>query len=104
MGCDTCRWLRSLRSLTTGYTSCTPSGCKGALRRPGLIIQTIETTEQFLQLREEWNALLHVSTSNCVFLTHEWMWSWWKHLAEGRRLAILTPRDGQELAGILPVA
>jgi len=47
---------------------------------------------------------LQASGSNCVFLTHEWMSSWWKHLAEGRRLAILTARDGRELVGILPVA
>src|SRR6185503_14065572 len=57
-----------------------------------------------LALRGEWNALLESSVSDCVFLTHEWLSAWWKHLADGRRLSILTLRDGGELIGILPVA
>jgi CelD/BcsL family acetyltransferase involved in cellulose biosynthesis len=39
-----------------------------------------------------------------VFLTHEWLSTWWKHLAEGRKLDILTGRENGELVGILPVA
>lgn len=67
-------------------------------------IQTIRTTDELLSLGDEWNALLRTSVSDCVFLTHEWLSVWWKHLAEGRRLSILTARDGGELVGILPVA
>src|SRR5215468_3861353 len=66
-------------------------------------LQTIETIEEFLAHRDEWNALLESSTSNCVFLTHEWLSTWWKHLAQGR-LGIVTIRDRGNLIGILPVA
>src|SRR5215472_11459827 len=67
-------------------------------------VQRIDNLEQFLSMREEWNALLQSSKSNCVFLTHEWLSSWWKHLADGRRLSIVTANDIGELVGILPVA
>jgi CelD/BcsL family acetyltransferase involved in cellulose biosynthesis len=66
-------------------------------------IQTIDTVAEFLGLRKEWNALLECSVSNCVFLTHEWLSTWWMHLSEGRRLYILTLRDGGELIAVLPL-
>jgi CelD/BcsL family acetyltransferase involved in cellulose biosynthesis len=66
-------------------------------------LQTIETIEEFVAQHDQWNALLESSTSNCVFLTHEWLSTWWKHLAQGR-LRILTARDRGNLVGILPVA
>jgi CelD/BcsL family acetyltransferase involved in cellulose biosynthesis len=67
-------------------------------------IQTIHTSDEFLRLRAEWNALLEASDSNCVFLTHEWLSTWWKHLAEGRRLHIMTARKDGDLVGVLPLA
>jgi len=67
-------------------------------------IQAIESIDEFENLRVEWNRLLQSSDSDCIFLTHEWLATWWKHLAEGRRLAIITVRDDGELVGIMPVA
>jgi CelD/BcsL family acetyltransferase involved in cellulose biosynthesis len=67
-------------------------------------IETIDRPEDLFALRDSWNALLKGSTSDCVFLTHEWLSSWWKHLAEGRRLSIVVACDGGTLAGILPLA
>jgi CelD/BcsL family acetyltransferase involved in cellulose biosynthesis len=66
-------------------------------------LETIETFEEFAAKREEWNALLESSASDCVFLTHEWLSTWWKHLAQGR-LRVLTALDRGNLIGILPVA
>ena len=63
----------------------------------------IQTADEFLKLRSEWNALLESSRSDFVFLTHEWLSAWWKHMADGRRLSIVTAREGGELIGILPV-
>ena len=67
-------------------------------------IETIERPEEFFALRDSWNALLKSSASDCVFLTHEWLSLWWKHLAEGRRLSIVVARDDGRLAAILPLA
>jgi CelD/BcsL family acetyltransferase involved in cellulose biosynthesis len=66
--------------------------------------EIIDTSEQFMALRCEWDALLRRSVSDSVFLTHEWLSSWWKHLAEDRNLSILTAREGNELIGVLPLA
>lgn len=67
-------------------------------------IETIHTFDDFAALRGEWDELLESSPSNCVFLTHEWLSSWWNHLSEGRRLSIVAARDGSRLVGVLPLA
>src|SRR5262249_34976111 len=48
--------------------------------------------------------LLKSSASDCIFLTHEWLSLWWKHLSEGRRLSIILVRENNGLIGILPLA
>jgi CelD/BcsL family acetyltransferase involved in cellulose biosynthesis len=68
-----------------------------------MIVELIGTTEEFFKLRDEWDVLLESSASTCVFLTHQWLSTWWKHLSEGRKLSILTARDGCKLIGILPL-
>jgi CelD/BcsL family acetyltransferase involved in cellulose biosynthesis len=69
-----------------------------------MIVERIETTAGFAALRDEWGALLKMSSSKCIFLTHEWLFTWWKHFAAGRSLFILTVRDNGKLVGILPLA
>lgn len=66
-------------------------------------IETIRDPEEFFGLRDAWNELLKSSASNGLFLTHEWLSCWWKHLAEDRRLSILVARDNGRLIGILPL-
>jgi CelD/BcsL family acetyltransferase involved in cellulose biosynthesis len=69
-----------------------------------ITITVIRTTDEFARLHDEWNTLLAASAADCVFLTHEWLFTWWKHLADGRELTIVTARDGGKLVGILPLA
>ena len=66
-------------------------------------VSVVEELAEFTALREEWNGLLVHSDADCIFLTWEWLHTWWKHLAGNRRLKILTVRIGGSLAGILPV-
>lgn len=54
------------------------------------------------ELQPEWDELLQSSRSDCLFLTFEWLSTWWKHLAEDRKLAILALRAGGELAALAP--
>ena len=56
----------------------------------------------FAALREEWDDLLQASSSNCLFLTWEWLATWWKHLAETRRLSIMAVRANGRLIGLAP--
>jgi CelD/BcsL family acetyltransferase involved in cellulose biosynthesis len=70
-----------------------------------LTIVPIENREGFRGLRKEWNMLLESSASNCIFLTWEWLYTWWEHLSGSRRLLILAVRaeDGRLMA-IAPFA
>ena len=56
----------------------------------------------FQRLEPEWNGLLQHSASDCLFLTWEWLSTWWRHLAENRSLAVTTVRCDGRLTGIAP--
>src|SRR5262245_22691791 len=68
-----------------------------------MLIEEVRTTADFANLRSEWSELLDASASRCIFLTHEWLFAWWQHLAEGRQLSIVTARENGTLLGILPL-
>jgi CelD/BcsL family acetyltransferase involved in cellulose biosynthesis len=69
-----------------------------------LTIERIEDVDRFATMAEEWNALLADSGADCFFLTWEWLYTWWQHLADRRRLFLLVVRNGEELVGIAPLA
>lgn len=53
-------------------------------------------------LAQEWNALLHRSDSDTIFLTHEWQRTWWQFFSPGRELVLLALRQEGDLVGIAP--
>jgi CelD/BcsL family acetyltransferase involved in cellulose biosynthesis len=66
-------------------------------------VERITDVDAFGALRQAWNDL--VEASDCgVFLTWEWLFTWWKHLGEDRRLSILAVRRGSELVALAPFA
>lgn len=67
-------------------------------------VETIATESGFVSLRKEWGNLLQESDADCLFLTWEWLYTWWKHLADDRQLHLLTIRRGHELLAIAPLA
>ena len=69
-----------------------------------LTVQTLSEPSAFAALGPEWTELLEASDSDGFFLTWEWLFTWWKHLAGGRQLFILTVRSGEELVAIAPFA
>jgi len=66
--------------------------------------QWIDNTAGFDSLRDEWDQLLADSASDCVFLTWEWLRTWWNHLAGRRQLRIAVVRSGGELVALAPLA
>src|ERR1051326_9188253 len=68
------------------------------------MIERIDTLAGFEKLRGPWSDLLVASSADCFFLTWEWLYTWWKHLAGGRALYILTIESDGRLIGIAPLA
>ncbi len=71
---------------------------------PIIRIQTIEDAETFERLREPWTELVAASASDGLFLTWEWLFTWWKHLAEDRELSIRVVRSRGDIIAIAPLA
>ena len=67
------------------------------------MIERIESLEDFQRLATDWNVLLSQSRSDCLFLTWEWLYTWWKHLSENRRLFLLRVNSGNELVALAPL-
>jgi CelD/BcsL family acetyltransferase involved in cellulose biosynthesis len=68
-------------------------------------IEQIDSLDRLDGLRQEWGALLAESASDNLFLTWEWLRSWWRHLGAGRRLCVLALRgNGGELLALAPFA
>ncbi len=70
-------------------------------------IELIESTPEFLDLKEDWNTLLSQSASHVPFLRHEYLFQWWQNLGGGEwdsgDLAIVVQRDAeQKITGIAP--
>ena len=66
-------------------------------------IETVAGVAGFSLLENEWNTLLQSSDSDCLFLTWDWLFTWWKHLADGKRLSILALRSGADLVALAPL-
>lgn len=64
----------------------------------------INRAEDFCTLHEEWNELLANSPCDSLFLTWEWQYFWWLHLAGDRKLSILTVRSDGRLMAIAPMS
>ena len=59
-------------------------------------VERIRDFESLDELKDTWNKLLFSSEQNCIFLTHEWISSWWKCFSENNSLEILIFKDENE--------
>src|SRR5687767_3376213 len=67
-------------------------------------VESITSRDGFEQLGDEWRQLQRHSTSRSLFLTWEWLFTWWKHLSAARRLMILVVRRHGRITAIAPFA
>lgn len=82
-----------------------PESSPGAFAKAeALHVERLDSLAAAEGLEHLWNNLLAESASNTVFLTWEWLTSWWKAYGGSRQLMILTcvDRDGA-LVGIAPL-
>ena len=85
-------------------------GARGAVRESErdlvsaeIIVEIIEDTARLMGLKEAWTDLLAQSDSDCLFLTWEWLSTWWRHLAGDKRLFIPIVRHLGEVVAIAPM-
>ena len=68
-----------------------------------LILRLVDTAYEFWKLRTRWDHLLERCPSRNVFLTWEWLSTWWEFYGDGKRLLIVTAERDGALAGIAPL-
>jgi len=73
-------------------------------KESALEIQLCTSSHDFLSLKEEWNPLLNQSSSPNIFLTWEWISTWWECFGEGLKpwILIVRERPGGQLVGVAP--
>lgn len=78
---------------------------KDKLSMENINIEVVDCDNQrFKDLRPEWNDLLKRSYSNTIFLTWEWLYSWWLVYFKNKELNIICVRDdNNKLIGIAPL-
>jgi CelD/BcsL family acetyltransferase involved in cellulose biosynthesis len=67
-------------------------------------LEVVDNLDAFSRLGPEWDGMLRLSAADSPFLTWEWLYTWWRHLAGTRRLHVATVRDGNDLVGMAPLA
>jgi len=68
-------------------------------------IRVVTEAREFESLAPVWDSLLEkCRDDSSMYLTHEWLSTWWQHLGEGKRLNLLLIEKGQEVIGIVPLA
>lgn len=71
--------------------------------RGAMTIETVRSAAGLFALKREWTELLRDSDADGLFLTWEWLATWWKHLANGRPLSVLVVRRGGAVEAIAPL-
>ena len=74
------------------------------LKTSAIQIDEVTNLEAFRALEPEWNALLQRSAADTIYLTWEYLTTWWEVFGDERVLWILTARDAERrLIGIAPL-
>jgi CelD/BcsL family acetyltransferase involved in cellulose biosynthesis len=66
-------------------------------------ISIITDETVFKNLKDKWNFLLKESSSNTVFLTWEWVYTWWTIYKESKSLYLIAAEENGKLLGIAPL-
>lgn len=61
------------------------------------------TYDEFLNSKDEWVNALQRSGDNHIFLTWEWLSTWWKHFGAQRTLRLVAVKDDDKLIAAAPL-
>lgn len=68
------------------------------------MIRVITEPGEFESLSGIWDSLLQRNGhDNSIYLTYEWVSTWWRHFGEGKKLNILVVEKEQQIIGIIPL-
>ncbi len=68
-----------------------------------LVVEEINDIERFRTLRDTWNTLLKGNPDNHIFLTWEWLFSWWQYHNTDKKLRIILVKDNGKVIAIAPM-
>lgn len=69
-----------------------------------LVLKKITNAQDFKELKEKWNSLLEQSSNPNIFLTWEWLYTWWEFYSSEYELYTLLVFDQNDnLLGIAPL-
>ncbi|MEM3549943.1 MAG: GNAT family N-acetyltransferase [Candidatus Bathyarchaeia archaeon] len=68
-----------------------------------LKIFEISTLNEFLELKQKWNEVLAKSKDNNIFLTWEYLSTFWRYFGRRAKLRILCVKDEDEIVAIAPL-
>ena len=71
-----------------------------------LTTKIVTSLDEFRRLKEPWTRLIEEAKIDSVFLSWEWMFSWWEtyhHKLDRASLFIILVYDGDRLVAIAPV-
>ncbi len=80
------------------------TGAARDLASSELAVEQVSSAGGFAAMRDEWGELLAESEADGIFLTWEWLHTWWTHLAGRRQLLLLAVRAGRQLVALAPFA
>lgn len=63
----------------------------------------VENHQDFARLGEQWGSLCRDSAVDNVFLSWDWVETWWEVFGSTKELAVATAYDGAELVGVAPL-
>ena len=63
----------------------------------------VEDPQDFARLGEQWRSLCRDSDADNVFLTWDWVETWWEVFGHTKELAVAAAYDDSELVGIAPL-
>src|SRR5574341_2578494 len=66
-------------------------------------VRAVTTPAELLALHADWEDLLARTPAANIFLTVDWLHTWWRHYGGARRLCILAACEGKELVGLAPL-
>jgi CelD/BcsL family acetyltransferase involved in cellulose biosynthesis len=66
-------------------------------------IEVVSTKQAFFSLADQWNSLLKKSSTDQVYLTHEWFHCWWNAFGNDKRPLILIIKEKDQVIGIAPL-